>query len=82
MDQLARFHPRGLLSRGCDSCATDFIQWQNELRKRKNSNTKQNRQENTTEDKTSSLLKRHAGIMTRQPQAMEGVTELGRDGKP
>jgi hypothetical protein len=27
------------------------------------------------------LKKRHPGIMTQQPQAMEGITELGRDGK-
>lgn len=32
-------------------------------------------------DNKSTLKKRHAGIMTQQPQAMEGVTELGRDGK-
>ncbi|CEI92431.1 hypothetical protein RMCBS344292_06689 [Rhizopus microsporus] len=25
------------------------------------------------------LKKRHPGIMTQQPQAMEGITELGRD---
>lgn len=39
-------------------------------------------QATSSENKTSSSLKkRHAGIMTQQPQAMEGVTELGRDGK-
>jgi hypothetical protein len=83
LDQYAQFHPQGSLSRGCDTCATDYIQWQEELRQ---TTTSKRRESNNTvvatvTDKSiTSLKKRHAGIMTQQPQAMEGVTELGRDG--
>ncbi|RCH96660.1 hypothetical protein CU098_010791, partial [Rhizopus stolonifer] len=76
LDQLSQYHPRGILSRGCDACADDYIQWQEELRqpsrmRRKSATIAANNQSN--------LKKRHAGIMTQQPQAMEGITELGRD---
>ncbi|KAI8380305.1 hypothetical protein BD560DRAFT_387746 [Blakeslea trispora] len=75
LDQLAQFHPRGILSRGCDVCAADYIQWQEELRQP----NKLRRKSTTLNNNQSNLKKRHAGIMTQQPQAMEGVTELGRD---
>lgn len=39
------------------------------------------RRKSIVDNTKSALKKRHAGIMTQQPQAMEGVTELGRDGK-
>lgn len=103
LDQFAQFHPKGTLSRGCDNCASDYIQWQEELRQMERAgggkeNLSRRRkstvaaaaataataqaQATSSENKTSSSLKkRHAGIMTQQPQAMEGVTELGRDGK-
>lgn len=42
---------------------------------------KENASRRKSTDNKSTLKKRHAGIMTQQPQAMEGVTELGRDGK-
>ncbi|KAI9363677.1 hypothetical protein BD770DRAFT_469612 [Pilaira anomala] len=76
LDQFAQYHPRGVLSRGCDNCATDYIQWQEELRQMGKENI--SRRTSVAETK-SNLKKRHAGIMTQQPQAMEGITELGRD---
>lgn len=85
LDQFAQFHPQGNLSRGCDHCATEYIQWQEELRQTTTKNRRRASNNtvvtSTVTDKSiSSLKKRHAGIMTQQPQAMEGVTELGRDG--
>lgn len=81
LDQFAQFHLQGSLSRGCDTCATDFKQWQKELRQVPTSRRASNNTVvATVTDKSQSLKKRHAGIMTQQPQAMEGVTELGRDG--
>ncbi|OBZ90706.1 FYVE-type zinc finger-containing protein C9B6.03 [Choanephora cucurbitarum] len=74
--QFAQFHPRGILSRGCDVCAADYIQWQEELRQPSKSRRKSTAIINNNQI---NLKKRHAGIMTQQPQAMEGVTELGRD---
>jgi hypothetical protein len=79
LDQFAQFHPKGVLSRGCDNCASDYIQWQEELRQMGKENT--SRRTSVAENAKTALRKRHAGIMTQQPQAMEGVTELGRDGK-
>ncbi|KAG1473318.1 hypothetical protein G6F56_001020 [Rhizopus delemar] len=52
---------------------TKYNRWQEELRRPKNKENKDNSRNRL------SLKKRHAGIMTQQPQAMEGVTELGRD---
>ncbi|KAI8983065.1 hypothetical protein BDB01DRAFT_792270 [Pilobolus umbonatus] len=75
LDQFAQFHPRGILSRGCDTCAADYIRWQEELRQMGRENNPPRRPHG---DKLTQK-KRHAGIMTQQPQAMEGVTELGRD---
>lgn len=82
LDQFAQFHPRGVLSRGCDNCASDYIQWQEELRQMSKGTPPPRRRSSVVDNtKSAALKKRHAGIMTQQPQAMEGVTELGRDGK-
>ncbi|CEG75623.1 hypothetical protein RMATCC62417_10633 [Rhizopus microsporus] len=75
LDQDARFHLQGILSRGCNTCAEEYKQWQEELRQRKNIRKSQ---DNMNASKAN-LKKRHPGIMTQQPQAMEGITELGRD---
>lgn len=80
LDQFAQFHPRGVLSRGCDNCASDYIQWQEELRQMSKGTPPPRRRSSVVDNtKSAALKKRHAGIMTQQPQAMEGVTELGRD---
>ncbi|CAO3664555.1 unnamed protein product [Rhizopus stolonifer] len=73
LDQYVQFHLQGTLSRGCNTCAEEYNRWQEELRRPKNKENKDNSRNRL------SLKKRHAGIMTQQPQAMEGVTELGRD---
>ncbi|CAO3695211.1 unnamed protein product [Rhizopus stolonifer] len=71
LDQYAHFHLQGTLSRGCSTCTEKYKQWQEELRQPKQTGKKENKNETNK--------KRHAGIMTQQPQAMEGITELGRD---
>ncbi|KAF1801668.1 hypothetical protein FB192DRAFT_1280731 [Mucor lusitanicus] len=74
LDQYAQFHPKGLLSRGCDKCALDYIQWQEQVRR--GGDTKRQ-----PADKPAAKKRQDSNIMTPKPQAMEGVTELGRDGK-
>ncbi|KAG1145522.1 hypothetical protein G6F37_009477 [Rhizopus arrhizus] len=74
----AQFHLHGILSRGCNSCAEEYKRWQEGLRHPKSGGKKNEENKNNSNNKLS-LRKRHAGIMTHQPQAMEGVTELGRD---
>ncbi|KAG1454604.1 hypothetical protein G6F46_008552 [Rhizopus delemar] len=78
LDQDAQFHLHGILSRGCNSCAEEYKRWQEGLRHPKSGGKKNEENKNNSNNKLS-LRKRHAGIMTHQPQAMEGVTELGRD---
>ncbi|KAL0094825.1 hypothetical protein J3Q64DRAFT_1716085 [Phycomyces blakesleeanus] len=73
LDHASQFHLRGLLSRGCDACAGDYKQWQDAMVRTKS------RQVKKEEPKTEERVKRRTLIMTQQPQAMEGVTELGRD---
>ncbi|KAL0142948.1 hypothetical protein V8B55DRAFT_1472930 [Mucor lusitanicus] len=72
LDQYAQFHPKGLLSRGCDKCALDYIQWQEQVRR--GGDTKRQ-----PADKPAAKKRQDSNIMTPKPQAMEGVTELGRD---
>ncbi|KAL1928203.1 hypothetical protein VTP01DRAFT_3119 [Rhizomucor pusillus] len=85
LDQSSQFHPQGTLSRGCDSCAAKYRRWQEDLKqagKRQDTREEQQQEEAKQDVKGSesmSYLRRRAGIMTPQPQAMEGVTELGRD---
>ncbi|KAI7868174.1 hypothetical protein BDF14DRAFT_1797015 [Spinellus fusiger] len=74
LDHTAQFHPRGVLSRGCDLCASEYQQWQEALVLTKAKFSK--KEELKPEEKA---VNRRAGIMTQQPQAMEGVTELGRE---
>ncbi|KAI9280016.1 hypothetical protein BY458DRAFT_501067 [Sporodiniella umbellata] len=74
LDQYANFHLKGVLSRGCYTCAEKYKEWQEELRQPKKIEETKEKGRNR-----SSLTQRHAGIMTQQPQAMEGVTELGRE---
>jgi hypothetical protein len=60
------------LSRGCDACADKYKKWQDDARKQSIAKSQQGQNKKK---------QRHAGIMTQQPQNMEGVTELGRDGR-
>ncbi|KAI8888966.1 hypothetical protein K501DRAFT_209400 [Backusella circina FSU 941] len=70
LDEHAEFHPRGILSRGCDTCAGKYMRWQEDVRKQSIAKSQQDQNKRR---------QRNAGIMTQQPQIMEGVTELGRD---
>ncbi|CAO3652994.1 unnamed protein product [Cunninghamella echinulata] len=77
LNQDSEFHPKGFLSRGCDSCAEN---WRNPILI--SSSTTSSSFENNNENNEKSNKKdrnRHAGIMTLQPHALEGVLELGRD---
>ncbi|KAI8878883.1 FYVE-domain-containing protein [Backusella circina FSU 941] len=72
LDQDAQFHPQGVLSRGCDECVEEL----------QNRNTNNNSSRSSSSDspkKTNNRSDSRSGIMTPQPQAMEGVLELGRD---
>ncbi|KAI8147444.1 hypothetical protein BJV82DRAFT_664680 [Fennellomyces sp. T-0311] len=77
LDQSSQFHPRGILSRGCDTCASEYRRWQIGLKDTPQDEQKD--QSSSNEYKSNHIGRRRAGIMTQQPQAMEGVTELGRD---
>ncbi|KAI7906319.1 uncharacterized protein BX663DRAFT_189153 [Cokeromyces recurvatus] len=70
LDGNAQFHVRGQLARGCDGCAKDYREWRlNSAKTIKDEGVKHKK----------SGQSRLKGIMTQQPQAMEGITELGRD---
>ncbi|KAI9026513.1 hypothetical protein CLU79DRAFT_742053 [Phycomyces nitens] len=73
LDHASQFHLHGVLSRGCGACANDYKQWQDAIIRTKS------RQVKKEEPKIEERVKRRTLIMTQQPQAMEGVTELGRD---
>ncbi|CAO3590611.1 unnamed protein product [Absidia cylindrospora] len=109
LDQACQFHPDGILSRGCDTCLSDFLTWAKTLDERSLQSTtatstsfttssrpssvsapfqKQPSSSSTTTTATSissssikrsAFSKRHLGIMTQQPQNMEGVVELGKE---
>ncbi|KAI9491816.1 hypothetical protein BDB00DRAFT_874012 [Zychaea mexicana] len=114
LDQSSQFHRKGILSRGCDTCAAEYRRWQSgqqqqqQQQQQKDTPQLQENQEGSAghdefdtkfnynnqhqhqhhyqhqhhhnnNHHTSSSRRRRAGIMTQQPQAMEGITELGRD---
>ncbi|KAI7880699.1 hypothetical protein K492DRAFT_162359 [Lichtheimia hyalospora FSU 10163] len=73
LDQSSRFHPKGILSRCCNGCANDYRRWLTGLQ-----DTHEQQQQDHDHGKEKHA-RRRTGIMTHQPHAMEGVTELGRD---
>ncbi|KAI9312799.1 hypothetical protein BX666DRAFT_1981988 [Dichotomocladium elegans] len=84
LNQASQFHPKGVLCRGCDSCANEYLRWQQQ-EETKDTPSSQSAEVVVHERKDhhhhhqSYISRRRAGIMTPPPQAMEGVTELGRD---
>ncbi|KAI8990301.1 hypothetical protein BDB01DRAFT_833316 [Pilobolus umbonatus] len=67
LDQHAQFNIAGTLSRGCDRCLSELHEERNK--------SFVSSLDNTINKKTESRNR----IMTKQPQAMEGVMELSRD---
>ncbi|KAI8979103.1 hypothetical protein BDF20DRAFT_912721 [Mycotypha africana] len=82
LDQFAQFHPKGVLSRGCNTCAVEYKQWQDELRRlekkqamasspssatiRKNTKAEQQQHQQQTNSLKRGRGTRHAGIMAQQ----------------
>ncbi|KAI9486200.1 MAG: hypothetical protein EXX96DRAFT_34869 [Benjaminiella poitrasii] len=77
LDSDAQFDVRGQLARGCDGCAKDYREWRLKATKQAKEEMTKRRKSNS-EGQVNGLRKK--GIMTQQPQAMEGIMELGRDG--
>ncbi|CAO3650353.1 unnamed protein product [Cunninghamella blakesleeana] len=75
LNQDSEFHSKGYLSRGCDLCAEH---WRNPTTSL-SSSTSTYSETNEEKNKRENNKNRHAGIMTLQPHALEGVLELGRD---
>ncbi|KAI7860726.1 hypothetical protein BDC45DRAFT_3984 [Circinella umbellata] len=78
LDQSSQFHPRGILSRGCDTCSAEYRKWQGKDTPQEENSIQESSGHEFHSTSTTSR-RRRAGIMTQQPQAMEGITELGRD---
>ncbi|KAI8098935.1 uncharacterized protein BX664DRAFT_319960 [Halteromyces radiatus] len=78
LNQDSEFHPQGFLSRGCDECAD---KWRHPSLTLTSTSTDSSDGRSVEEQGKGgkSNRNRHAGIMTLQPHAMEGVLELGRD---
>ncbi|KAI8335702.1 hypothetical protein BC941DRAFT_429107 [Chlamydoabsidia padenii] len=80
LDQDCRFHHQGILSRGCDSCELDYHSWLEGNSTTTNKSSSQLLQKQQSSIRTlTSINKRHPGIMTQQPHAMEGVTDVGKE---
>ncbi|KAL0080044.1 hypothetical protein J3Q64DRAFT_1864718 [Phycomyces blakesleeanus] len=69
LDKNALFNSKGVLCRGCDKCVLYYL-WEI-LRTKKGCTDEADIAPNTRD--------KHRSIMTLEPQAMEGIMEIGRD---
>jgi predicted Fe-S protein YdhL (DUF1289 family) len=73
LNKEAEFHTRGILCRGCDSCADEYVEWHDKPTGEREESYRNNRRMSAPPK---------GDMMTQQSQDMEDGVELGREGTP